>query len=460
VRWRLLVLALVGCTRTPSNESPSRIAITSVSAEGNVAAPDAAVFGGSQASDAVISWAFWTDGGGIIAASKTDLWKLDPTCAPPQRVPLAIDGLVTENGARRFVVEHGGAFEAWDATTMHAVGMIDHPAHGRGGAISRDGARIALGGCKEIAPDPNLMTTCGEIYDAVTQRRIAGFVGAHDFGELAFSRDGRFLVARSGNRGLSVFDAATGKVVVTRPQWTHLQEVHGWNRPDVAELAGDDLVIVHGDTVEHLDLAHRKTLGKLVTPGRTLAIFGSKTRRVVVFEGEAARARVWDVDSHKVVRTFELAKYVAAGANCGHCALEIDEVDEDRVWLTSAYTNDRLVMRVDTGEVKRVDAYFARSESVPSATHRLNETYDNHTRKVVCTLLRRDRDAPPVTLPSEYCNRSYGPSHGHGEEWPYPGFDRNGRFLASIHRSMLRIWDVDRGNTACVVGRDESVTRK
>lgn len=439
----------------------------SAAAPADAAAPaaadaDAAVFRGPHATAAPMSWAFWTRGGALVSASKTDLWKLDPACAPPQRLPLAIDAMIAQNGADGFVVEHDGALELWDAATMRAVGPIDHPARGRGGAIARHGARLALGGCKEIAADPKLATSCGELYDAVTGRRTAGFVGKHDFEELAFSDDGRYLVGRSGDHGLSVFDAATGRVLVTRPRWAHMQEVHAWNRPDVAEIVGDELVIVHGETVEHVDLPTGKTLGKLVTLGKTLAVFGKKTRRVAVFQGEAARARIWDLASHTVVRTFDLAKHVAAGANCRHCALEIDEVDEDRVWLTSAYTDDRLVMRIGTGEVKRVDAHVARSESVPSATHRVEESYDDKARAVVCTLDRRDRDAPPVTLPVEYCNRTHGPSHRREADWPYPGFDPSGRFLGSIHLSQLRIWDVERGETVCVAGASsgESGTRK
>lgn len=416
-------------------------------AAGGAAAPR-----GPHAADAPMSWAFWTRGGAVVSASKTDLWKLEPTCAPPERVPLAVDAMVTRNAADRFVVEHDGALELWDAVAMRAVGPIDHPTPGRGGAISPHGARIALGGCKQMATDRTLAVNCGELYDAATGRRTAGFVGKHELEELAFSDDDRYLVARGGSRGLSVFDATTGKLLVTRPRWEHRQEVHAWNRPDVAEIVGDELVVGHGATVEHLDLTSGKTLGKLTTPGKTLAIYGKKTKRVAVFEGEAARARIWDVASHRVVRTFELAKYVAAGANCRHCALEIDEVDEDKLWLTSAYTDDRLLMRIGTGEVRRVEAHETRSESIPSATHRVEEGYDDKAREVVCTLDRRDREAPPVTLPVEYCNRTHGPSHRREEEWPYPGFDPSGRFLGSIYFSELRIWDVARRETVCVAG--------
>jgi hypothetical protein len=433
------VSATVGSLATPADAAPPAVA-------------DAAVFRGPHATDAPMSWAFWTRGGALVSASRTDLWKLDPACAPPQRVPVPIDDVIAEGGADAFVIEHAGVFTLWDAATMHAVGAIDHPARGRGGAVSRKGAHVALGGCREIADDPKLVTSCGEIYDTVTGRHTASFVGKHDFGELAFSEDGKYLVARGEDHGLTVFDAATGKVRVTRSRWSHMREVHGWNRPDVEQIAGDELVVSYDDTVEHVDLVTGKTLGKLVTPGATLAVFGEKTKRVAVLEGEAARARVWDVPRHAVVRTFALAKYVAAGANCRHCAIEIDEVDEDRMWLTSTYTDDLLEMRISTGEVKRVEEHHLRSDSVPSATHRLEELYDARARAAHCALDRRDRDEPPVTLPAEYCDRVSGPRGRRGEQWPYPGFDPSDRFLASISLSKLHIWDLERGRTVCVAG--------
>ncbi len=360
--------------------------------------------------------------------------------------------MVRHNGVDRFVVERGGAFELWDAATMRHVGPIDHEPRGRGGAISGDGKWIALGGCEEIAADPGLVTSCGELYDATTGGRTAGFVGKHDFEALAFSDDGKYLQALGGAQGLSVFDAATGKLIVTRPRWPRIEEVHGWNRPGIAEIVGDELVVVHGDVVEHVDLTNGRTLGKLAVPGKTLAVFGRRTKRVAVLQGEASRARIWDVASHKVVRTFELAKTIGAGANCRHCALEIDEVDEDRVWLTSAYTNDRLLMHIGTGEVREVDAHLLRSASIASATHRVEEVYDDRAREVRCSLVRRDRDVPPLMLPVEYCNRTHGPSHRPEAEWPYPGFDPSGRFLASIYRAELRLWDVERAETICTAG--------
>ena len=80
------------------------------------------------------------------------------------------------------------------------------------------------------------------------------------------------------------------------------------------------------------------------------------------------------------------AKTIAIQASCGHGALEIDEIDEvDEVddWRSSAYTNDLLSMRIGTGEVTRFDAHVTRSESIASATYRVEDTYGVDARKAV-----------------------------------------------------------------------------
>lgn len=341
--------------------------------------------------------AVWASSGALVIASADALFALDSTCAEPRRVPAKVEALIAENGADRLVIEHDGAFELWDAAALRSVGSIDHPARGRGGAVSADGKRVALAGCKEVAADPKLVTSCGELYDGGSGGGTGSFVAKHAIEAVSFSRDARYLVARSDDRGLTVFDAASGKTLVARPRWSHAQDVHGWNRPDVAAITGDELVVSYDDAVEHVDLATGKTLGKLVTPGRTLAVYGERSKRAAVLQGAASRVRVWDVKRHAVVRTFELGKEIAPGANCRHCALEIDEADEDRIWLASNYTDDRLELRVASGEVKRVAEHTLRS------------------------------DTPP-------------------------GVDPSGRLLASLVRGELRVTDVERSATVCVAG--------
>lgn len=451
----LFLVVLAGCSsRSPKGERSAASASSSLapapmpSARG---APEVAARRGPHLVDTPLEAAFWTSTGTLVLASGDAFWKLGPTCATPERAPAGPGtptSLVADSGVDRFVVERASGFELWDAATLRRLGSIDHSAHGRGGTISPDGKRVALGGCVEIAEHRDLATSCGELYDEAGAH-AAGFVAKHAFDTLSFSGGAKYLTARAMDRGLTVFDGETGRSIVSRPNWARIQEVHGWNRPDVAEIFDDELVVAHGDTVEHVDLASGKVLGKLVTPGKTLAVYGAKSKRVVVLQGAMNRARVWDVKSHTIVRTFELGKQLGRGANCSHCALEIDEVDEDRVWLTSAYTNDRLSLAIGTGAISQIEEHVVRSDSVPSKTHRVEQRFHPKRGGERCLLVRRDGEGSSTTLPTEYCSRSPFVAD---VAWPYPGFDPSGRWLASLKDGRVAIWEVEGAQTICVAG--------
>jgi hypothetical protein len=451
------------CIRTaPSGRaalSPALRAAAVVSVDAG-AVPSVQVHG-PHAVESAFAWAFWTGDGALVAASNTDIFKLAPSCAVPLRTPAAVSALFARNGTDTFVVEREGAFSLWSAATLKEVAPIEHPGRGRGGAIAPGGARVALGGCKEIAIDPKLLTNCGEIYDGATGRHLAGFVGAHPIEDFAFTADGRYLVARSGSSGLSVFDAETGRAVVARPRWKRVLEVHGWNRADVAEILGDDLIITHGDSLEHIDLATGKTLGQARVPERTVAVYGPRMNRVAALVGTPAKALVWDVATHAFLRTFDVSKFIASEADCTHCALEFDDLDEDQVWMTSAYTYDRLSLRVGTGAIERVEHHVLRSDAAASSTHRIDEGFDTSAHSATCSLVRRAEGELAQHLPVTYCNRRGRPSPHDGGEWPYPGFNPKGNYLASIDRGELNLWSVDRGETVCTAGkRDEDKPKK
>lgn len=328
-------------------------------------------------------------------ASRTDLWKLRGL-SPVAHVHLGDHSLIASDGADVFLVVREGKIERWSADRLEELGAIDHPLPVQQvGAIGR--STIALGGCKEITGHPELMMTCGELYSLGGQH-VASFSTKHEIEVLELSDDGRYLAAES-SRGLTVIDAATGKTLLARPAWRLLQEVHAWNRPDVMNIRGSELVVSHGDTIEHVDLVTKKTLGKLSVPERTLAVYDSRARRVAVFEGERGRLRLWDVATHKVTRTFELARHMD-GANCRHCAIAFDEADEDRLFLTSAYTKDKLELSASTGLVK------------PEST--------------------------------------YTPTSGHEQR------DPSGRYVMSIDAGAVRVWDSSRSTTLGTFGRSQA----
>lgn len=391
--------------------------------------------------DEPIQRAFWTSQDTLVAASQDALWHFAAPDAPPTRTPTPIATLYAKNGADTFVTRApDGRFTLWSEGTK-AVVPIDHRGGGAGGDVSRNGARVVLGGCDAGA-------RCARVYDGRTGNLIAQLTTAFDVERLDLTDDAAYIVARGAVSGLSVFDAASGKNIATRPGWQSVLPVHGWNRPDLAEIVDARLIVGQGDVVDVVDLTTGKVIATRSLPGRTLAVFGPKKLRVVLFSGAAGKVQVWDVAADKLVRAFNVTSHVARGADCTHCALEIDEGNEDRIWLTSAYTNDRLALHVDSGTVERVEEHSIRSPSIPSATHRVGRRYDRETRTASCVLERRDGTEPPRQLPIEMCDPT--------GEMPYPGFSPSGKQLATIDAHELRVLDVARLTPTAVIGRRDA----
>jgi hypothetical protein len=402
--------------------------------------------------------AFWTSDARLISATDDELVVLSPSNQDePGRVPAVARALFARNGADRFVVQSPDhAHVLWDAVTMRPAAPISH-AGGRStssGAVSPDGSKVFLAGCAKSAELPPEKVygapMCGVLYDGKTARALRTVDATHDLADVAFTEDSKYLVARSASTGLSVFDASTGGLVVARPGWRRMLEVHAWNGPDLAVVTGSRIVMGYGPTIEVFDLAERKTIAKSNHPGKTLAAFGEKTGRVGVLLGDADKVRVWDSRADKLVRTFDLKGRLGGGI-CTHCALEFDELDEDRLWLVPAYHDKQFELRIGTGQVTETTHTVA-SRSIPSAHHRLDETYDSKAHETHCDLARRDVEQVH-RIPVEYCNRSHGPSREAEETWPYPGFDRTGKFLASIYDDQLLVLDVEPRALALTMGK-------
>lgn len=385
----------------------------------------------------------------------------------PARAPSRVAGapasrdLFARNGVDRFVLQTPSfAHEVWDATTLRAPVTIDH-AGGKStttGAVSPDGAVVALVGCTEAATAKELYGAprCGAFYDARTGHLSFAFSAKHDLDDISFTGDSRHLVAKSRDTGLTVFDATTGKIVVTFADWNHQLPVHAHNGPDLAELTGSLLVVGHGETIDAFDLTEKKVVASSRHAGKTLAVYGPKSGRVAVMLGEASTVRVWDIKTKKIIRTFALSKHLP-GANCTHCAIEIDDTNEERLWVTPAYNNERFELDIGSGEVKLIDQHSLALQSLPSARHRVREISTPSEQS--CALERRDVREAPRPLPPEYCNRSHGPTGAVSHGWPYPGFDPGGALLASIYDGELLVLDVERVTTLGSVGT-RAVPRK
>lgn len=418
--------------------------------------------------DAPIEWAVFRPDGALVAASKEAAFVLESTpsiegdggassrCRATRRVPMAIADLVGTTGAPRFVLTGADhKMSLWDAATLAAVAPIEHPTPERGAVITADGSLVAALGCAEIK-DPQYATSCGELYDGRTGQHLAGFVAPHSFRDVAFTGDGRYLVGRGDDVGLTVWNAATGKVLVTRREWKRLLEIHAWNRPDLSEIVGDKLFVGHGTAVEVIDLTTGKSVRTLARPGKTMASLAPKSGRVAVFEGASATLTLWNAGTDGAARRVDLARYVHKGAVCTHCTVEFDERDEDRLWLVSTYTSDKLRIDFASGSVDRVEDAERRPNNAGSSTHRLIETYDQGTQGVRCSLGRRDRSAPPESVPSVLCDRSHGPVWRAEDAWPYPGFAPDGTRVASLYDHELQVFDLRAHAMVCSAGRRDA----
>ncbi|MFO0668211.1 MAG: WD40 repeat domain-containing protein [Polyangiaceae bacterium] len=460
------VLGAACGAREPAVTSP-HAAAPSASVATSAAPPPAPPAPEAIAVDAPIEWAFFREDGALVAVSKDALFLVDASprlapkerastrCLASRRVPASIAFVEAKNGAPRFVVTGADRkMTIWDAEKLAPVVPIDHPTPERGAEIARDGARVAALGCAEIK-DPSYATSCGELYDGATGRHVASFVAPHPFGEVAFEGGGRYLVGR-GDVGLTVWDAATGKALVTRRDWHKLLEIHAWNGPDLAEIVEQKLVVGHGASVEVVDLTTGKTLASLARPGKTMAAFAPRSGHVALLEGASGVVHLWDAWKGGPARRVDLKAFVAKGANCTHCTVEFDEADEDRLRLVSTYTPDRLLIHFASGQIERAEGSGRRDLNVASPTHRLSEAYDVSARAHTCALVRRDRDEPPRPIPMELCNRTYGPSWREEWRWPYPGFAPSGARLASVYEHELQLFDLTKLEPVCTLGQRDA----
>jgi hypothetical protein len=453
LRRKGLILAgcVLACSRvTPPVPSPS----PSPAPPPRPAPPPEPAATLTSAPDARFKWGFWTSDARLIAATNAALYVVAPNGgASLGRTETPIARVFARNGTDRFVVESPtGACALRDATKPTEAVPIDHPG-GRStvaGAISPDGATVALAGCVAAADAASGAPRCGSLYDGKTGAARAALTTQHDLDDLAFTDDGGQIVARSADKGLTFFDASTGKVLATFPGWRRVDGIDAYNGQDLAEVMGPLFVVAHDETIELVDRRMGQTKSRVTFPGMTMAVLGPKTRRVAAMLGQASMVHVWDIEHARVIRKFALAKYLP-GANCTHCRLEIDDADEDRLWVTSNYNSERFELRIGTGQVALNERHVPSSESVPSARYRVEELREPGRRSTDCVLARRDRAEAPRAIPVAYCNRSSGPPDAeHG--WPYPGFDPSGAWLASISDRRLHILDVQRGTEVVTLG--------
>jgi hypothetical protein len=346
-----------------------------------------------------------------------------------------VDRVSTANGADRFVVRApDGSAALYDAASLDRVAELEPPSD-------------KTPGWGAVAPDGSAVVVGFGLWSGRDGHAIGTLLVPRPVDEIAFSPDGALLFAHGMETGLTVLDAATGKRILDRPAWERDLPLHnGRVNPDLCERVGDLLVIGHGARIESYDLVAKKIVATFSNAEKTHAVLAPKTGRVAVMLGANDAVRVWDFKTGANVRSFSFKKELP-GATCQHCTLELDEEDEDRIFVVPTYSTQRFELRVSTGSVALVEHELA-PDGVPSSTWRLSPG-----AKRACALVPRvARDASASrAVPSVYCDRAVAP----GETWPYPGFDGSGAHLAVLSRERVWIYDVERGATVAVLGKEK-----
>jgi WD40 repeat protein len=187
-------------------------------------------------------------------------------------------------------MDAGKGTTIWDLTSGRVLLSVDAPApfpH-RTVAFSPDGRRVALGG-KEPA-----------VWDVDGRQRLLPLVGHRgEVGALAYSADGKFLGSVSRDQTVKIWDADTGKVLLTfgNPKAPVLTTYSG-----TLKFSPDGRYVASGGAVGGVKVWERAT-GRVVATvfprnlWHTLA-FSADGMRVIVGAGKKT-AHVWDLTTGK-----------------------------------------------------------------------------------------------------------------------------------------------------------------
>jgi hypothetical protein len=451
LRWPALAaaLCLTGCPGPAGH--PDAVVNTTASASPSAsAAPPSTVPATGPAhwlENEELVDAVFTSGDGLAVASKGAVYtlSLDARTAPiPVKLTLTSDvEYLLGNRRERFLVV--------TKTTAVVVGpgavapvSIALDAEGPAGDVSQDGTVVALAGCPQRAKVTVGDPKCVSLYDAKTGVRSAVVNLPHDVERLDFVADGFALLARSGNRGVSLIDAKTGKMLVTVPGWNRVSGVHA-SGSDVAQVVGAELVVgsrlgpTHSDgwpaqvVVEGYELATGKRSYRVAPSLATFAGVGGSPPRIVVV-GEVVS--VFAADTGTAIASVKLPSMCIP-----HCAAELDDLDADRVNVFPRYaTQSRLIFSLSKKtEIEGTPREFG--DSLTSAKFHLLHWGD------ACILVRRDR-AGETELPESMCLDNY--NH---REPTWPGFDRSSRRLVTAAEHQVWIEGLEPVAELAVLGQ-------
>jgi WD40 repeat protein len=355
-----------------------------------------------------------------------------------------VSALYATSGAARLVVKHTNeSLELWDTATMMPLRVLDHPVAGTDveGAISADGSMLVLSGCGATKERPK--ERCAMLYNGDGTRR-AQLTARHTLAEFTFSPNGKYLIAAvsdDSGAGLTLFETEHGTAILSRPAWRKVPNMHSAIPSDLASFVGSQFVLAHGERVEVFDLDTRKTIAMQRFPGMTEQALAPKTHSVAVLLGATNTVKVWDFET-QAIQTIQLGS--SRHGSCEHCVLEVDDTDEDRLWVSPLYGQERYELRVKSRSVQEV-VHEPRDTQAMRAPSTMRPTVARDSKSCILKVSNETE----LPLPKEFCEFStYG-----NLVWPIPGFSPSKKHFASLRvEDQLFIAETASGQTTHMIG--------
>jgi WD40 repeat protein len=237
--------------------------------------------------------------------------------SPDGRIVLTSGGMekwVTTHTASGATVQSRGAVGLavmWDIATGVEIRRLEgYSDWVRALSFSPDGRFVLTGGDDHTA----------RLWNAETGKELRRFEGhTSDVKAVAFSRDGRRVLTGSNDSSARVWDANTGGELV--------RFIGLINRVNATVLSQDGRFVLTGSYQNNgggvcLWDASSGIIGFRLSAEGTAAVAMSPDSRFVLL-GDGEGARLWDVDTHQMIRRFERPKHVFAVAfsSDGHFVL-------------------------------------------------------------------------------------------------------------------------------------------
>jgi WD40 repeat protein/serine/threonine protein kinase len=298
---------------------------------------------------------FSSDGQRLASASEDGsirIWDASPITESPARELRTLTGHTEE--VRAVVYSPDGKAIAstgddmiirlWDAESRRSLPLLrGHTSRVRGLAFSPDGRRIASSGRKA----PNIVREL-ETGSAVMEITSPDFDGAMG---VAYSPDGRYLATASGNGG-DLFDAATGKHVVTLPQHVWFVLCLSYSRDGRRIAVGS-----RNGAVKVSEVPSGRLIPSLnENAGRTSAVAFSADDRYLAAAGADGFIRFWDTATWMARAKIAAHNGAALGLSYSHDGKWLASCGADqtiKIWDTASH-QEVTTLQGHQGEVNAV----------------------------------------------------------------------------------------------------------